>query len=188
MVDAPVVISRWRAGLWPALALVGIAYIVALALQGERAGGGVVWFEPKGFLADRESGDIHDALVSRGAVRLSFRRSDRGEWLNATNGQALTANATAKLEYAIKLLRVTAPERHIDPQEMAGTKPADFGLEQTGLGLAVSGPALPPFVIAFGALNPLGLSRYARIENHDGLWLLPKHVSDAWESVVELSP
>jgi hypothetical protein len=100
----------------------------------------------------------------------------------------VTADATAKLEYAIKLLRVTAPERHIDPQEMAGTKPADFGLEQPGLGLAVSGPALPPFVIAFGALNPLGLSRYAQIEQREGLWLLPKHVSDAWESVVELPP
>lgn len=178
---------RWLA-LWrPALALLAVAYIVGLSLHGGRQATGVAWFEAKGFLAERESIDIREVVVSHQGTTRTFRRGEREEWLDAA-GHVLPADAAAKLDFAVKLLRVTAPERHIEPAEMAGTTPADFGLDRPGLSVSVAGPALPRFSFAFGGLNPLGLSRYLRIDGREGLWLLPKHVSDAWSDVQDLKP
>ena len=39
------------------------------------------------------------------------------------------------------------------------------------------------FVILFGGTNPLGASRYAKVDGEAGVALLPTYVAEAWEQV-----
>jgi hypothetical protein len=39
------------------------------------------------------------------------------------------------------------------------------------------------FVILFGGTNPLGASRYAKVDGEAGIALLPTYVAEAWEQV-----
>lgn len=170
--------------IWYGLAALAAIYIAVLATRGERPLGGVIAFEPKGFLKTQQADDIRDVRIDRGPSHQWFHRVGHESWAPGDHDQQpLDADVSAKIEFAVKLMRVTAPERQISPQEMAPLTLADFGLDHPNLSVVLSGPKLSHFSVQFGKLNPLGLSRYARVEAHDGLWLLPKEVSDAWESV-----
>jgi hypothetical protein len=60
---------------------------------------------------------------------------------------------------------------------------ADLGLEPPAVVVRVAGGNAAPFTIAFGGANPLGHARYARIADEAALWLVPRHLADAWDEV-----
>ncbi len=46
------------------------------------------------------------------------------------------------------------------------------------------GPDAATFTIVFGAANPLGSARYARIDAVEGVPLLPAYVAETWEQAI----
>jgi hypothetical protein len=151
------------------------AFIVAAALHGERPSGGVVPYEVKGFLAAYPADAVQEVEIESAAGRRVLRRTRDG-WEGGAN-----------VATAVRLLHDTAPERNVSAEELAGARLAgvrlvDYGLSSPALVVTARG-TLPPFRIAFGGPNPLGVSRYVQVQGREGIWLLPRHVAEAWEAV-----
>lgn len=175
---APQALSR---SLWGAGAALAAGALLALALFGERPATHVGAFEPAGVMRHIPPQEIIEVEVASGKLRWRFMRAAAG-WRKASATAPLPADAAAGIEEALRLLHNSAPERTLSGDDLAGS--AAFGLEPPALKIAVKGRT--GFSIAFGAANPLGLARYARVEGRDEVVLLPRYVADAWEWVVGL--
>ena len=90
----------------------------------------------------------------------------------------------ARLDSGLRFLHVSAPQRVLQPQEVEGISPSEFGLEPPRYSVSVRSPAAAPFKIDFGALNPQGLAQYARVTGRDEILLLPSFVGEPWESLM----
>lgn len=161
--------------------MVAAAALLALALHGERPATHVLAFEAAGVMRHIPLHEIVEVEVASGALRWRFARDAAG-WHTAGETAPLTADATAGIDEALRFLHNSAPERTLSGDDLAGS--AAFGLEPPALAVAVQGRVR--FSIAFGAANPLGLARYARVEGHAEVVLLPRYVADAWEKVIVL--
>ena len=170
-----------RQSLWSVAALVAATALLALALYGERPSPHFGTFEAAGILRHIPLEEIGAVEVASGARRWQFTRDAAG-WRAAAASESPAATTAASIENALRLLRNSAPERILSGDELAGS--AAFGLDPPALVVAVKGPV--SFSVAFGVANPLGLARYARVEGHAEVVLLPRYVADAWEAVVGL--
>ncbi|TXL82143.1 hypothetical protein FHP25_00115 [Vineibacter terrae] len=180
MVAAPLA----KRAAWAVLALAAAGFVGFVAMRGERPEAGMHRFEPAGFLAGRDAHDVRGLVIEAGGRQWRYRRSARGDWSGGEPPLPLAADAAARIEQALSLLRDSGPERRFSPEEAAGMPPADLGLDPPAVVVSVIGASATRFTIAFGAENPLGHARYARIVGNDGLWLVPRHVADAWDAVV----
>jgi hypothetical protein len=72
----------------------------------------------------------------------------------------------------------------LQPQEVAGISPSEFGLEPPRYSVSVRSPAAAPFNIDFGALSPQGPAQYARVTGRDEILLLPSFIGEQWEAVM----
>ena len=170
-----------RRSLWSTAALVAAAALLALALYGERPSPHVGTFEAAGVMRHIPLEEIVAVEVASGLKRWWFTRDAAGWHVAAAEGPP-AAKGAASIENALRLLRNSAPERILYGEELAGS--AAFGLDPPALVVGVKGRT--SFSVAFGAANPLGLARYARVEGHSEIVLLPRYVADAWEVVVGL--
>jgi hypothetical protein len=167
--------------LWPVLALVAAATLLLLALSGERPGLGQKEAGASGPMRHISPASVREIEVHSPAGRWRFVR-DAGGWRAAESGPSVPPDFGARLDGALALLHRAAPERIMAPDELAA--PAAYGLDPPALEVVVARPQR--FAIAFGAPNPLGHARYARIEGQAGIALVGAHVADAWKSAVGL--
>jgi hypothetical protein len=93
---------------------------------------------------------------------------------NKTQLQALADGLT--------LLRNAATEREFDGSD----RPDDKAVGLAPAQLAVKIDASTPFAIEFGATNPMGQARYARVTGKTSTLLLPRYVADTWEAAAGL--
>lgn len=177
MVDAPLL----KRALWPALAVLALAVLLALALPGERPGTRLEKFEASGLMVHIDPASIAEVEISAGTRRWRFAR-DGGGWRVVEAALAPPADAAARVENGLNLLHNAAPERFLAGDELAAQ--ASFGLEPPALQVVATGASR--FAVAFGASNPLGLARYARVEGRTDVALVPGYVAEAWESAVGL--
>lgn len=175
---APQALSR---SLWIVGAMLAAGALLALALFGERPATHVGTFVPAGVMRHIPLQEIVEVEVASGTLRWRFARDAAG-WHMAEATAPLPADATAGIDEALRLLHNSAPERTLSGDDLAGS--AAFGLDLPALAVTVKGRE--SFSIAFGAANPLGLARYARVESRAEVVLLPRYVADAWEGVVGL--
>lgn len=166
---------------WGAVALGATAFLVALAVSGGRRGPGLEAFTPKGLMAmPVEDVQQIDLVTLRG--HWHFVRVQDG-W-RATQGTP-PAGFETRLDSALKLLRNTGPERILTEAEVTRAGAAQFDLEPPRLRVVASGSDASVFAISFGITNPLGLSRYARLDGSREIALLPAFVAEEWERVGE---
>jgi hypothetical protein len=171
-----VVVAAMRLA-WAAAALGATAFLVTLAFTGGRGGPGLDPFIPKGLMTiPIENVREIDVAAPRG--HWHFVRTQDG-W-RVTQGIA-AAGFEARLDSALKLLRNSGPDRVLTEAEIARTGPAQFGLAPPRLRITVSGPDASVFAISFGVTNPMGLSRYARLDGSSHIALLPTFVAEEWE-------
>jgi hypothetical protein len=180
MVVAPSLIRR---AAWPMAAAVALAFLVALALQGERPEPGMVGFKAAGLLTAFAPADAREIEVRRAGELWHFRREGTS-WRVVQAPRPVPPEAADRIDTALRLLRDSGPLRVLSANEVARAAPSDYALGPEALRVTVLGPDAATFAVRFGAANPLGLARYARIEGIDGVPLLPAYVAETWEQVI----
>ncbi len=163
-------LTRWA---WPAAAALAFAFLVGMALQGGRPDIAVE-FKPGGLMsfAPEQAREIE---IAKGTDRKRFARS--GERWDAP------VETAERLEAGLRLLRNAAPMRVMTAEEVAHVPPSEYALGADSLRVTVRPATGAAFVIQFGGTNPLGTSRYAKVDGGAGVALLPTYVVEAWEQV-----
>jgi hypothetical protein len=179
VVDAPAL----RRLLWPGAAVLAAGVIIALAVYGHRPDPSLARFEAAGVMLSVQPDSVTEVVVSRGERRWRFERTDAKGWA-AAPGPAPGESVGAHLDSGLRFLHVSAPQRVLQPQEVGGTPPSEFGFEPPRFSVSVRSPAAAPFDIEFGALNPQGLAQYARVTGRPEILLLPGFIGEQWEAVM----
>ena len=172
-------VSRYA---WSAAATAAALFLVALALTGGRPGPGFAAFEPRGLMLGIPIEQVREVVVIFQQGRWRFVRSATGAW-QASEG-AVAAGFETRLETALKLLHNAGPERVLTGAEATAAGSAQFGLNTPDLRVVERAEGATAFAISFGGLNPLGLARYARVDDAAEVALLPAYVTDAWQQVI----
>jgi hypothetical protein len=171
-----------RAG-WPMAAALALAFLTALALQGERPEPGMVGFKAAGPLTAFAPDDAREIEVGKAGEVWRFRRDGRS-WSAVEAPRLVPAEAADRIDTALRLLRDSAPLRLLSADEAARATLSDYALGPDALHITVLGPDAARFAIVFGAANPLGSARYTRIDGIDGVPLLPAYVAETWEQAI----
>ncbi len=168
---------RWP---WPVASLAAAAVLLWLAFSGERASTHVARFESAGVMRNVSVHEIQEVEIASGARSWRFTRFQAGWVVAGPSGDAPLKGSS--VDEGLRLLRDAAPER-----VLAKTAPRDlsaYGLDPPVITVAIKGRTT--FSIAFGAANPLGFARYARVGESEEVVLLPRYVADTWEDAVGL--
>jgi hypothetical protein len=178
-VDAPAL----RRLVWPGAAVLAAGVIISLALYGHRPDPSLARFEAAGVMLSIQPDSVTEVVLSRGERRWRFERAGAKDWA-APPGPPLEQSVGAHLNSGLRFLHVSAPQRVLQPQEVAGTPPSEFGLAPPRFSVSIRSLAAAPFDIEFGALNPQGLAQYARVMGRAEILLLPSFVGEQWEAVM----
>ncbi len=170
-------VKRW--GWWFAAALAA-GFLGLLAFHGERPEPGLGRFEPAGLLVGWPLEEVAAIDISAGTQHRSFRRVGLGG-----SGGSAPANAEERIATGLKLLHNSPPERVFGATELSDGMLAEFGLAPPRLSVTAATAAGRSVTVHFGAANPLGLARYARVEGQPEVVLLPTFVADAWQQAME---
>ena len=168
--------------MWVSAAVLAVGVIIALASYGRRPDPSLAPFEAAGVMLLIPPESITEVVVSEGERRWRFERASPNGW--AAAGSPLGESVGARLDSGLRFLHVSAPQRVLQPQEVAGISPSEFGLEPPRYSVSVRSPAAAPFNIDFGALSPQGPAQYACVTGRDEILLLPSFVGEQWESVI----
>jgi len=172
-----------RRAVWTGAAVLAAGVIIALASYGRRPDTSLAPFEVAGVMLLIPPETITEVVVSQGERRWRFERAGSKGWA-AGPGSPLGESAGAHLERGLRFLHVSAPQRVLQPQELAGIAPSEFGLEPPRYSVSVRSPAAAPFNIDFGALSPHGPAQYARVTGRAEILLLPSFIGEQWEAVM----
>jgi hypothetical protein len=126
---------------------------------------------------------VLEVVVSRGQRRWRFERTRPDVWA-ATKGPPLAESVGTRLNTGLRFLHVSTPQRVLQPDEVAGISPSEFGLAPPRYSVSIRATGAPPFEIEFGALSSQGLAQYARVTGHAEILLLPSFIGEQWESVL----
>jgi len=166
---------------WPLAAGLAFAFLVGLALQGERRDP-MQDFKPAGLLTAFTPEDAREIEITTGAEVWRFRRDTT--WQAIEPSKTVPADIAQRIDTALRLLRNSAPLRVLTADEVARVPPSDYALASDGLRVQVRAANGAAFRIQFGGRNPLGSARYAKVDGIDGVPMLPAYVGDAWEQVI----
>ncbi len=171
-----------RRAAWAGLALAAAGFVGFMALHGERREGAMDRFEAAGFLAATELSSVRRVVVEAGGRKSQYDRAPDGRWTTVNPPTVIASDLAQRIEQALDLLRHAKPERQFTAEEIAQMPKAGLGLEPPVVMVSVvDASGASPFTIAFGAENPLGHACYALVG--DTVWLVPRHLADAWVGV-----
>jgi hypothetical protein len=177
--------SRARALVLPAVALVALVFLVGMVLSGSQP---VlrqnVSFEAKGVLALTPD-QVRRVEVSRGGERLSAVRTGDKSWATA-DGADIGSEAAKRLSMAVQMMHTSAPVNEIPVAELAGADVAGFELDPPHFvaRLYADGP-VPVLAAQFGATNPEGYLQYVRVEGEPRIHLLSRFVGEEWMKALD---
>jgi hypothetical protein len=175
---ATALIRRWA---WPLAGLVAFAFLIAVAMHGQRRDP-MQEFKPSGVLTAFAPEDAREVEIALGGKSWRFRRD--GEWRGGDPSTAAPADLSNRIDTALRLLRNSAPLRVLTADEAERVSPSEYGLGPDSLAVEVRAAGGAVFRIQFGRRNPLGSARYAKVGGMAGVPLMPTYVGDAWEQVV----
>jgi hypothetical protein len=170
-----------RFGL-PVLAALAAVLLVTLAFVGERPRPGSEPFKPRGLLSAWQMEDVTTIRINKGSEDRLFTRNPGGPW-RSDKGE-VPPELAAQIETGLRLLRNAASERDFSPEELGGRSMSEFGLETPRLVVAARRASGATVTIAFGGVNPLGLTQYARVDGRRDIAMLPAYVANAWVEAI----
>jgi hypothetical protein len=182
-----VVASMTRAALsrsiLPLLALLGIAYLVAMVVIGAQpVQRQLVKFEARGVLrmAPKSAKTI---TLSRAGRQIVFIRAKGGDWTRE-DGAVLGQAAPTHIETGLKMLHNSGPVRTIEADELVGIDTRPFLLEDPAIRVTVAGGG-DSLAARFGALNPEGFLQYMRLDGDQHVYLMSRFIGAEWISAFE---
>jgi hypothetical protein len=164
-----------RRHAWWAVGALALAVLLVLALLSPQRRGSLGESTADGPMRHVNVDAVQRVQVRAGSHVLQAQRTAAGGW--SINGQPLSGDAAAQLQAGLRLLHNTAPERRFDADQ------PDFGLATPALSIDVRAADGRGVEVTFGAANPAGLARYARVLQgpEAGLVMLPSDVHDHWQ-------
>jgi hypothetical protein len=174
--------------LWmPAVAALALTYLVIMLATGalpERRQ--LVEFEAAGVLR------LAPERITRVTVRADGKSTafvrQTNDWAREGNGAPAEARLADALERAVKFMHTANPVRVLEPEEVADTGPAEFGLDPPRLSIALEDARGAVLEADFGAHNTDGLLQYMRLRDRAELYLMSGFVGKEWETVVRGGP
>lgn len=173
-----------RGAMWVGGVVLASGVIIALALYGHRPDPSLARFEAAGVMLTVQPDAVTEVVVSQGERRWRFERATSKAW-TAAPGPPLGESVGSRIDSGLRFLHVSAPQRVLQPEEVAGTPPSEFGLEPPRFSVSVCSRGAAPFNIEFGARNSQGLAQYARLTGRAEILLLPSFVGEQWEAVMK---
>lgn len=169
--------------LWTALvAAVAFAFLVAMVISGalpeQRQ---LVKFEAKGVMK-LEPDRISRVELHQDERKAFLLRTPDGNWA-VQGGSALPAETGKKLSLAVQFMNTAGPIRLMEPEELAGTNPRDFGLDPPRLTCTLFAGTQNVIGAHFGAHNPEDTAQYMTVDGRKELFLMSRFVGQEWESV-----
>ena len=167
----------------PLLALLGIAYLVAMIVHGAQpVQRQLVKFEASGLLRMAPQ-SAERVTLSRAGREMVFIRT-KGENWSREDGAARSQAAPTHIETGLKMLHNSGPVREIEPHEMIGIDIGPFLLEDPAIRVEVAGGG-ELFTGRFGALNPEGFLQYMRVDGDQRIYLMSRFIGAEWISAFE---
>jgi hypothetical protein len=164
-------------------ALAAIGYLVAMVVTGalpqQRAR---VKFEAKGVMPLAPERITRVELV-RGTDRAVLVRGETG-WARE-GGPPLPAPLAEKLSLAVQYMHTATPVRVLEPAEIGGTVPREFGLDRPAVAVALHAESNLVLQARFGGRTPDDMLQYVTIEGRDGVVLMSRFVGQEWLAVAE---
>jgi hypothetical protein len=165
-------------------AFAAVGYLVAMVLTGalpqQRQR---VQFEAKGVMRVAPE-RITRVELTRGATRAVFVRSPGKGWTRE-GAEPLAAPLAKQLSLAVQYMHTAGPLRVLEPAELGGADPREFGLDQPVVAIALHADSGPVLAARFGARNPDDMAQYMAIEGRDGVVLMSRFVGQEWLAVAE---
>ena len=162
-----------RHGWWWAAAL-ALTVLAALALIGPERRSSLGEATADGPMRHVPVDAVQRVQVRAGDLALQVQRDASG-W--SLGGRPLPDGATAQLQAGLRLLHNTPAERRFDAES------SEFGLATPSLAIDVRAAEGTGVAVTFGATNPSGFGRYARVVQgpEAGVVMLPSDVHDHWQ-------
>jgi hypothetical protein len=171
----------------PAVAVLALTYLVAMLMTGalpERRQ--LVESEADGVLRLAPERITRVTVAADGSSTAFVRQTDG--WTREGNGAATESRLAETLERAVKFMHTANPVRVLEPEEVADTGPAEFGLDRPRLSITLEDASGAVLEADFGAHNTDGLLQYMRLRDRAELYLMSGFVGKEWETVVRGGP
>lgn len=172
-----------RRVIWGGAAMLAAGAIIALAFHGRRPDTSLVGFQASGVMREIPPASVTEVTLSQGERSWRFERTSSTAWA-AVPGAPPGESGAPRVDSGLRLLHASAPQRVLQPDEVASTSRAEFGLDPPRYSITVRAPAAAPFTIEFGAPSPHGPTQYARVTGRAEILLLPRFVGEQWEAVM----
>ena len=168
---------------WPLLALLALAYLVAMVVTGAQpVQRQLVKFEAKGVL-QIEPEAVQKVTLGRGGQQVVLVRG--GDRWALESGGAVEGAASTHLDTAVKMMHRSPPVREITAEELSGVDTRPFGLDEPVAVATLSGPGGKGLTVRFGALNPEGFLQYMRIDGDPKVYLMSRFIGAEWTAALE---
>ena len=166
------------------VAVVALGYLIAMVVTGALPENRqVVQFEAAGVLNQTPESITRVTLVTQDGSYVFERRDS--DWVNANGKKALDSQAGKLLDRALKIMHNSKPVRVLEHKDIADTSPAEFGLEQPRLSVAMETVDGVVLAVKFGNSNTDGILQYMSARGSDKLYLMSDFVGKGWEQVAE---
>ena len=169
----------------PLLALLAIAYLVAMVVLGAQpVQRQLVKFKASGLMRMPPQSAERIAL-GRDGRQLVLIRTKGGDWTSEDRtGAVLGQAAPTHIETGLKMLHNSGPVREIEPHELIGIDIGPFLLEKPAIRIEVAGGG-ETFTAQFGAINPEGFLQYMRVDGDQRIYLMSRFIGAEWISAFE---
>lgn len=177
--------ARGRPWLSVTLALLAVAFIVAMVLTGSLTETRqLAKFEAKGVLKVPPE-YVHRVELQVGEQTATFVRIPNQGWVHSGRQDVATGELLEHLTEAILLMHRSGPVRVMRRDEYHGTSMQEFGLDRPRSSVVLSDGQRTLLDVSFGGHNPQDLLQYIQLKGSDDVYLMSRFVGQAWEHLWE---
>jgi hypothetical protein len=177
--------TRGRPWLSVTLALLAVAFIVAMVLTGSLTETRqLAKFKAKGVLKVPPE-HVHRVELHVGEQTATLVRTPNKGWVHSGRQDVATGELLEHLTEAILFMHTSGPVRVMRRDEYHGTSVQEFGLDRPRYSVVLSDGQRTLLDVSFGGHNPQDLLQYMQLRGSDDVYLMSRFVGQAWEHLWE---